>query len=115
MKNDIIINMKFKQLLIPKSNERLENSFKWRLFKVIYFLFAVVSGSIYSLINSWHYINCPFPSNNLPWAEEKLLCTKLFAWDELLGTIIVLLIIFRILFPLVEKTIIYVIFRDTKH
>lgn len=78
------------------------------------FLSAVVSGLVYSLINSWHYTNCPFPSNNLPWAEEKLLCTKLFAWDELLGTIIVLLIIFRIIFPLIEKSIAYVLFKDTK-
>lgn len=107
--------MKLKQLLIPKSDERLEDGLKWRLFKVIYFLSAVTSGFIYSLINSWYYINCPFPSNNLPWAEEKLLCTKLFAWDELLGAIIVSIILFRILFPLVEKIIIYVIFRDTKH
>lgn len=104
--------MKFKQLLIPKSNEILENNLKWRLFKVVYFLSAVVGGVIYSSINSWYYTNCPFPSNNLIWAEEKLLCTELFAWEELLRTIIVLLIIFRILFPLIEKIVIYVLFRD---
>lgn len=93
--------------LIPRSNIKLESSLKWRLFKVIYFILGLVSGVIYSLNNSWYYSNCPI--TDLPWSEKKLLCTEFFAWGELFIAIIIAMLIFRILFPLIEKLALYVI------
>jgi hypothetical protein len=99
--------MKFK--LIPESNKLLESNQKWRLFKVVYFILGSIStGSIYSLINSWYYTNCPIASfKNGDFSSVG--CVKLFAWDELLGAIVVTLIILRIIFPLVEKLTLYII------
>ena len=97
--------MKFR--FIPISNSKLENNFNWRLFKVIYFVLAAISGLIYSLTSSWYYTNCPL--NELPWPEQKLLCTEFFAWEELVFSIIISLILFRVVFPLIEKLTLYII------
>jgi hypothetical protein len=93
--------------LIPKSDIKLESNLKWRLFKVIYFMLGIISAVIYSLNNSWYYTTCPI--TDLPWSEEKLLCTKFFAWEELLIVIIIAMLIFRILFPLIERLVLYII------
>lgn len=97
--------MKFN--LIPVSSSRLENNFKWRLLKVVYFILGVISGLIYSLINSWYYTNCPL--NDLPWSENKLLCTEFFAWEELIWSIVIFLVLFRLLFPLIERLTLYIV------
>ena len=92
---------------MPISSPRLENKMKWRFFKVVYFLLGGITGLIYSLFNSWYYTNCPW--NSLPWSEQKLLCTKIFAWEELIFFILIFLILFRLLFPLIEKIALYII------
>jgi hypothetical protein len=103
--------MKFK--LIPKSNQKIESKLAWRFFKVIYFVVGSIGGGlVYSLINSWYYTNCPL--TNLPWEEKKLLCTKYFAWGEFLLSVILILLILRIIFPFIEKLVMYVLFDNKK-
>ena len=97
--------------IIPTSDIRLEKNQIWRLVKVWYFtILSIGSWIIYSLLNSWYYTGCTLNDSSISWEKRKEFCIKFFDYTELFFAILISIIFFRLIFPIFEKAVVYVMY-----